>query len=512
MASSSIHATDHTPGGVPADDVDARASEPSRRAVFLRVFPCIVLPMFLAALDSTIVATALPAMAGSLGEVERISWVVVSYLVATTIAAPVYGKLGDALGRKPMMLVALGVFVAASVLCAASTSIIGITAARVLQGLGGGGLMTLSQALIGEVIPPRERARYQGYMATVFMTSSTFGPVAGGWLTQNFGWRSVFLINLPLGLIALLMALRLPKRPVSGTRARFDLLGVVFFAGFITALLLALERTQRFDLAALPTIGLLIAVAVAALLLLLWQERRTPSPLLPLKLLGHPSIWRCDALGACVGAIIVSLVTFVPIYLQVVRGSPPSESGFLILPLTGCIAIGSMATGRVISRTGRTAIIPSIGMGLLAANLFIMAFAIGDIPTLRLPLLFAVASLMLGTAMPVVQMTVQIVAGPRQLGSAAASVQFSRSIGAAFGTAVVGAVLFAVLSNADPGTAHLFAALVERGQVVLGSLDQAHRAVVQAEIADAFRAAFLTMGSFAVLAMLLSWWIPMRRI
>ena len=411
-----------------------------------------------------------------------------------------------------MMLVALGVFVAASVLCGLATSIIAITAARVLQGLGGGGLMTLSQALIGEVIPPRERARYQGYMATVFMTSSTFGPVAGGWLTQHWGWRSVFLINLPLGLLALVLALRLPQRAAPGGRARFDVPGVIFFAGFITPLLLALERGQRIDLAALPWIAGLLALALASLLLLLRQERRATSPLLPLKLLGHPAIWRCDALAACTGAAIVSLVTFVPIYLQVVRGVDPSGAGLLILPLTGFIAIGSMATGRIISRTGRTAIVPSIGMGLLAANLFLLAFAIGVVPTLRLPLLFAVVSLTLGTAMPVVQMTVQIVAGPKQLGSAAASVQFSRSIGAAFGTAMVGAVLFAVLSAADPGTAHLFGEMVERGPDVLATLDAGRRAVVQSEIADAFRAAFLTIGGFAVVAMLLSWWIPVRRI
>ena len=176
------------------------ASAASRK-LFFAVFPSIMLPMFLAAIDQTIVATALPAIAGSLGEVERVSWVVVSYLVASTIAAPVYGRLGDVLGRRRMMFVALGVFVAASVLCALASSIVWLTAARLLQGLGAGGLMTLSQALVGEAVPPRERARYQGYMAGVFVCSSTFGPVAGGWLTQHFGWHSVFMVNLPLDLL-----------------------------------------------------------------------------------------------------------------------------------------------------------------------------------------------------------------------------------------------------------------------------------------------------------------------
>ena len=181
------------------DDVSAT---PSTNRLFLTVFPSIMLPMFLAVVDQTIVATALPAIAATLGGVERLSWVVVAYLVAGTIAAPVYGQLRDVYGGKRMMFVALAIFLVASLLCAVSTSIEMLSAARLLQGLGGGGLMTLSQALIGETIPPRERARYQGYLAGVMVTSSTFGPVVGGLLTHSFGWRSVFLINVPLTLLA----------------------------------------------------------------------------------------------------------------------------------------------------------------------------------------------------------------------------------------------------------------------------------------------------------------------
>ena len=175
---------------------------PTTRSLFVKVFPSIMLPMFLAVADQTIVATALPAIASGLGEIERASWVVVSYLIANTIAAPVYGRLGDTFGRRGMMIFALAIFMLGSVLCALSPNIEFLTAARVLQGFGGGGLMTLSQALIGEAIPPRERGKYQGYLAGVAVSSSTFGPVAGGYLTQAFGWQSVFLINLPLGLIA----------------------------------------------------------------------------------------------------------------------------------------------------------------------------------------------------------------------------------------------------------------------------------------------------------------------
>src|SRR5580704_4712302 len=203
------------------------------RPVFFHVFPSIMLPMFLAVVDQTIVATALPAIAASMGEVERASWVVVSYLVATTIAAPVYGNLGDVFGRRRLMFVALPIFIVASILCAASRSIVMLTAARILQGFGGGGLMTLSQALIGEAFPPRERARYQGYLAAVAVTSNAFGPVAGGYLTQHFGWQSIFLINVPIGLLAIWLTFRLEPHPRSAEPWKFDAPGLLLFALFV---------------------------------------------------------------------------------------------------------------------------------------------------------------------------------------------------------------------------------------------------------------------------------------
>ena len=389
---------------------------PSTRRLFFKVFPCIVLPMFLASLDNTIVATALPNIAASLGNVERISWVVVSYLMATTIAAAVYGRLGDALGRKRLLLVSLVVFIVASVLCAIAPTMLLLVAARLLQGIGGGGLMTLSQALVGEIVPPRERGRYQGYLAAVFMMASTFGPVAGGWLTQHFGWTSVFLINLPLGGFALFMATRLPARPVSGGRVRFDWLGLGLFTGFVAPLLLALEQAQRISWAAAPWIVGLVGLAAGALWLLLQQERRSSFPLIPVNLLRHGAIWRADAMGACVGATIIASVTFMPIYLQVVRGTPPTEVGLLMLPLTAGIAVGAIITGRMISITGRTAIFPSFGQGMVTACLVMLAVGADWIPTGRLPWLFLLLSMSIGTTMPVVQTTVQQVADRRTWG------------------------------------------------------------------------------------------------
>jgi EmrB/QacA subfamily drug resistance transporter len=480
--------------------------------LFFRIFPSIMLPMFLAAVDQTIVATALPAIVASTGEVERASWIVVSYLIASTIAAPIYGRLGDQFGRRQLMIVGLAIFIVASLLCAVCTSVETLTAARVLQGLGGGGLMTLSQALVGEAIPPRERARYQGYLATVGISANAFGPVAGGFLAEHLGWPSIFLINVPLGLIAAVLTLRLPSHPNPSGPWRIDGWGILLFALLVAPLILALERAQHLDLSALPTILGLVALAIVSLVLLIRREQRTSSPLLPLALLRQPTIWRTDALAACHGAALVSLITFLPIYLIVVRGISPSRTGLLLLPLMIGIGIGSMLTGRMVSISGRTAIFPSYGLVLVTLNLLLLALWAPQIGTAFLAWVFLWNGLCMGTVMGVVQVTVQSACGPLMLGEAAASVQFSRSIGAAFGTATVAAVLFAVLSGTDKETAALFGTMVQQGASVLYSLPPDRQLVVQAEIAQAFRAAFLVIAGFTAAGAWLAISIPLRRI
>jgi EmrB/QacA subfamily drug resistance transporter len=479
---------------------------------FLRVFPSIMLPMFLAAVDQTIVATALPAIAASTGEIERASWVVVSYLIASTVAAPIYGRLGDQYGRRNLMLVALCIFIVASLLCALCTSIEALTAARVLQGLGGGGLMTSSQALIGEAIPPRERARYQGYLAAVGISANAFGPVAGGFMAVQLGWQSIFLINLPLGLLAAALTLRLPAHTRHAGPWKVDGWGIALFSLFVAPVILALERAQHLDVAALPEILVLVAVALLSLGLLIYRERRIASPLLPISLLSQPTIWRSDALAACHGAALVALITFLPIYLIVVRGISAAQVGLMMLPLMIGIGTGSMITGQLVSRSGRTAVFPSYGLILVTLNLILLALEASNITTSELIWVLLWNGLCMGTVMGVVQVTVQTASGPRMLGEAAASVQFSRSIGAAFGTATVAMVLFALLSAKDKETAALFGNMVEQGPGVLAALTAARQAVVQAEIAQAFRSAFLVIAGFAGMGAVLALSIPLRRI
>ncbi len=484
----------------------------SRRELFWTVFPPIMLPIFLAVADGSTVSTALPAIARSLGEVERVVWVVVSYLVANTIAAPVYGRLADIYGRRTLMLVALVTYMTGSIGCASAPSMTVLTIFRCVQGLGGGGLMTLSQALIGESVPPRERGHFQGHLATMIVLGSTIGPVAGGFLTQWFGWRSIFLVTLPLTALAMVLVLRLPRRPGSGARTRFDAIGMILLTTFVTPLLVAMEQIKRLDPEAMGIILGLIALSVAALLALIWQEKRAVAPLLPIGLLKHPAIWRSNAMSGFAGASLTSQMTFLPLYLQVVDGASPSEIGFLLLPFTVGVGAGSMMTGRLISMTGRTAIFPSIGLLVTSCSLIALAFFARSLSPAQLPLMMIFGAFCQGSAMPVAQLTVQHVAGPRQLGAAAGAVQLSRSLGSALGVALVGAVLFTVLGVSGTDTAALFFKMVQLGPGVMETLGAAHRAVVQDEVASAFRAVFLTIGSFSVCIVLLAWTLPIRRL
>ena len=485
---------------------------PSRSALFWTVFPPIMLPIFLAVADGSTVSTALPAIARSLGEVERVVWVVVSYLVANTIAAPVYGRLADIYGRRALMQVALLTYMAGSIGCACAPSMTVLTIFRCVQGLGGGGLMTLSQALIGESVPARDRGHFQGHLATMIVLGSTIGPVAGGFLTEWFGWRSIFLVTLPLTVLAMFLVQRLPKRPGTGGRVAFDGLGLILLTAFVTPLLVAMEQIKRLNPEALGIILGLLGLSIAALVTLIWQERRAAAPLLPIGLMQQPSIWRSNAMSGFAGASLTAQMTFLPLYLQVVDGATPSEIGFLLLPFSAGVGMGSVITGRLISITGRTAIFPSIGLLVTSVSLIALAFFARDLSRVQLPLAMIFGAFCQGSAMPVAQLTVQHVAGPRQLGAASGGVQLARSLGSALGVALVGAVLFTVLGLSGTDTAELFFKMVQVGPGVMDTLDAAHRAVVQDEVASAFRAVFLTMASFSVCIVLLAWTLPIRRL
>jgi predicted MFS family arabinose efflux permease len=281
---------------------------------------------------------------------------------------------------------------------------------------------------------------------------------------------------------------------------------------FVSPVILAFEQLQRLQTSTVPVALGLLAFGILALAALFWQERRSTSPLIPPRLFREPSIWRADAMAACHGAALVSLITFLPIYLRAVRGASPAETGLLLLPLTFGIGLGSLITGQLVTRTGWTAVFPSYGLVAATVGLLIMAFWTPHLGTLTLPWIWCLIATCMGSVMGVVQLTVQAVAGPRRLGTGAAMVQFSRSVGAAFGTALVAAILFAILAAGDRETANLFGTIIEQGPDAIATLAPARQAMVRAEIVDAFRAAFITIASFTAAGAALAWSLPLRRI
>jgi MFS family permease len=482
------------------------------RSLFLTVMPPIVLPVYLAVADSVAVATALPAIGATFGNVEMLQWVVVANLIASTIASPVYGRLGDLLGRRRLMLVSLGLFMLASLCCAAAPGMNALLAARAVQGLGSGGLVTLSQALLGEHVPSRLIGKYQGYFAACIVAGSCLGPVGGGLLTSWFGWPAVFLANVPLGAAAILLVLRLPAATQRRGEFVFDLFGLVLLALLIVPVLLALSELRDLNSSVLPLVTALLGVAALALPAFIWQQRRTRLPLLPLGLLRNPAIWRANVMSACSGGSLVAMVTFLPIYFQVVMGASPAESGLLLLPLTAAVSGGSVMTGWLVSRTGRTAVFPGFGLIVTALSLVALALWAPEMDRVQLSVVLAIGGLCQGSAMLVAQITGQLTAGLGQLGVVAGALQLFRSLGSAFGAALAGAVLFAVLAALDPQTAQLFGDMVKQGPRVLAALPAEQQAVVQSEIAAGFRGVFLTVACFSVTIVGMAWTLPMRRV
>ncbi|MCO5093138.1 MFS transporter [Bosea sp. (in: a-proteobacteria)] len=488
---------------------DQTSKPDESRRLFLRVFPSIMLPMFIAISDQTLVATALPAIAADLGQVTLITWIVVAFLMMNCLAAPVYGRFGDLIGRRQMMLIALAFVILGAAIVITAPSVHVIILGRAIQGVGGGGLMSLTQALIGQMVPLRKRGSYQGYLAAVNATATVAGPLLGGLLTYRFGWRVALATTIPLALIALVLTLRLPKLPSRGTVANFDAPGLGFFAATVVLLLLAVQELERIARGGSPvSMLLLLGAAGASLILLGRREKRALSPLFPLPVLSHPSIWRGACFAACHGATYVSLVAITPLYLIAARGLDANTVAFLLLTLTMGVGLSSMVTGFLVSRTGRTMIFPSAGSSVLTVLLLVFAWRSPELSTWQLPMFYFAMSLCIGTVMGVLQVTVQYVAGPENLGVAASAVQFSRTLGASLGTSLVGAVIFIALQSGDGRAAEAFA-MALRGAMELPA-DAA--AQIRGEMLAAFRPAFLAVAAFAGIGCLMGWSNPVRRI
>jgi len=439
------------------------------RAEFLNLFAAVFLPMFMAAVDQTLLATATPAIAVSLGDLRDSSWIVVGYLLASATIVPLYGRLGDRHGRRNVLLAALGVFALGSVACGLAQTLPQLIAARVLQGLGGGGLMTLSQALIGELVPPRERIRFQGYFALVFTTASIGGPVLGGLVVSHTSWRWLFFANLPFAAFAALRLAHLPagERHPEAVPGR-DLTGQLLFAVAAVSTLFWLTSVgHRFAWTSIWSLAL-AALALVSIVALAWHESRQAAPFLPVDLLRNRTVALSATLTALFAASLFAVIFFLPIYLQLGHRVSPLLSGLLLLPVTAGMVTAALAASKLLGRTGEGHWIPVGGMSLAAAALLLLGL-LPDDQWLVIGLGF-LTGLGLGVVMPINQVVVQTVAGRARLGAAMALMGLARSTGGATGAALFGAVVFALMPHVDVVQAFHRAFLVAAGVAVLGAL------------------------------------------
>ncbi|MEU5216381.1 MFS transporter [Streptomyces sp. NPDC020807] len=411
----------------------------SRRTVLVAI-GALLLGMLLAALDQTIVSTALPTIVSELGGMEHLSWVVTAYMLASTAATPLWGKLGDQYGRKKLFQAAIVLFLIGSALCGIAQNMPQLIAFRAVQGLGGGGLMVLSMAIVGDLVSPRERGKYQGLFGAVFGATSVLGPLLGGLFTEHLSWRWVFYINLPIGIVALFVIAAVLHIPVRSTRHRIDYLGTFLIASVATCLVLVASLGgTTWDWGSPQIIGLAVLGAV----LLVWfvyVERRAAEPVLPLKLFRIRTFTLVSVISFVVGFAMFGAMTYLPTFLQVVQGVSPTMSGVHMLPMVLGMLLTSTASGQIVSRTGRWKVFPLAGTALTAIGLLLLHRLTETSSTWEMSVYFFVFGAGLGLVMQVLVLVVQNAVSYEDLGVATSGATFFRSIGASFGVAVFGTV------------------------------------------------------------------------
>src|SRR5436190_2525048 len=457
-------------------------------------FAAIVLAMLPAVLDQTILATALPVIAGDLGSLSDVSWVVSAYVVAAAAATPLWGKLGDRHGRKLLLQVALVVFLAASALCSIAADIPQLVALRAVQGAAAGGLMTLAMAVVGDLVAPRERGRYQGYIAATFAVATIVGPLVGGGLVDSAGWRWVFLVNLPVGAAALAgLHLRLPGRPAGRPEHPLDIAGALLLAGATAVLTFeCILGGGRFAWASPPSLAL-IAGGVVLTIALVVRERRAADPIVPLTMLRTRAIAVSSSALFLATAALFSVTVFVPLYLQATTGASPTEAGLLLVPAMLGITISTTLSGRSITRTGRYKRFPIAGLALMTAALLVLAAVAPSTSRAETGVGLALFGLGFGMVTQVLIIAVQNGVERRELGVATAATGFFRGLGGAVGAAVLGAVFAAVAGT------HV-------GQGGVSGLGAGSRD----DIVDAVRAVFLVAAPLAALALAVVLRLPER--
>lgn len=427
-----------------------------RTVLFL--FIGLMITMLLAALNQTVLSTALPTIVGELDGVDQMTWVITAYILASTVVMPMYGRISDLFGRKPILLVAISLFIAGSVVGALAPNIELLIAARVIQGLGGGGLMILSQAAIADVVPARERGRYMGAMGAVFAVASVAGPLLGGWLTEGPGWRWAFWMNIPLGLLAIaacMVFLRLPKKD-NATLPALDYFGMTLIAAATTALVLVCTwGGSTYEWASPQIIGLIIATVVLAALFC-WAETRAANPVIPMGLFTNRNFILTTIAALMIGIAMFGALGYMPTYIQMVTGVSATVAGMLMIPMMGGLLVASVASGQAVTRTGRYKVFPIVGSIVIGVGLALLSTLHVESPTWLICVYLGVLGIGIGLAMQLLTLIVQNEFPGRIVGTATASSNYFRQVGATLGSAVVGSIfasrLITLLSEKLAGT------------------------------------------------------------
>ncbi len=397
--------------------------------------------MFLSALDQSIVGTALPRITSELGGLDKLSWVVTAYLLTATASTPLWGKISDLYGRRLLFQIAILSFLVGSLLAGFSQNIEQLIAFRAIQGLGGGGLMALAMATIGDVVPPRERGRYQGYFAAVFGTSSVLGPVLGGWFADGPGWQWIFFVNIPIGLVALVITSAALKIPHVRRDHRIDYLGAAVVVASVSSILLYTAWAGP-DLGWGSSTGLmLLGAGLLLAVVFVFVELRATEPIIPMRLFRNSIFSIANLFGFLIGVAMFGAMIFIPVYLQVVDGMSPTESGLAMIPMVVGIFTTSITAGRLMSRNGRYKIYPILGASVVIVSLFMLSRLDNASPYWFAGLSMFVMGLGLGLTMQVLIVVVQNSVDRTDMGVATSSVAFFRQMGGSFGTALFGAIL-----------------------------------------------------------------------